>query len=79
VHAIVHLGHLRQCKITGASQFIVLLAFIATIVTIAFAGYYALKNTPYMVLVIGVFFGIAIAAEVILRLSTGRIVKTRSE
>lgn len=78
VHAIVHLGHLRKCHETGASQLIVSMALMTSLAAIGLSGYYAIQHSPYVIYLLCMFILIAFTTEVILRWKTGRAVKSRT-
>jgi amino acid transporter len=77
VHLIVHLGHLRLLRETGASALMVILAVLANLAAILLSAVYLSRNHPALLAYIGGFFVLALAIEIMLRALTGRTVSTR--
>lgn len=77
VHLIVHVGHLRLVRETGASLFGVALAALTNLAAIVLAVVYLSHNSPRLLIFIGGFFAISVVIELLLRLFTGRVVRSR--
>jgi amino acid transporter len=77
VHLIVHVGHLRLLRETGASALMVILAVVANFAAIILAIIYLSRHSPYLLVFIGGFFVVSVAIEAALRLATGRTVGSR--
>jgi len=77
VHFIVHVGHLRLRRETGASLPIVILAALSNLTAIVLAAAYLGRTAPDALIWIGVFFAGSVAIEVALRLATGRTIRSR--
>ena len=78
VHLIVHLGHFRVRRETGASAAILLLAILAALLAIGFAVSYSIKTSPNIIwFVLGALL-CAFVTEFLLHLFTGRRVQTRT-
>jgi len=78
IHAIVHLGHIFKIKETRASNFLVFLAIISIIIVIFLALNYSSKFNNNIGYYITSAFIIAFILEVILRLTTKRVIKKQS-
>lgn len=79
VHLIVHIGHLRLLKETGASLAIVVLAVLLNLTAIVLAGIYLSRSSPGLLLYIGGFFAVSVVLELALRRLTGRTVRARAD
>ncbi len=74
---IVHIGHLRILKKTGAAMGLVLAAIIVNFAAIVLSAIYLSNSQPTILAWIGVSFLLAFAVEIGLRLVTGRIIVKR--
>ena len=78
VHLIVHLGHFRVRRETGASAAILLLAILAALLAIGFAVSYSIKASPHIIwFVLGALI-CAFVTEFLLHQFTGRRIQTRT-
>jgi len=75
VHCIVHIGHLFKIKKTGASKILIILAIITITLVIGLALYYSSKHISNIGYYIAGAFVVSFALEVILRLTTNRVIK----
>lgn len=75
IQGFTHVGHLFKRQETGASTFIVVLAILGIFSTAFFAIDYTRRSNPDIVYyILGAFF-LAYLLEVILRISTGRVIQ----
>jgi len=77
IHMIVHVGHLRLLKKTGAALWLIVLAIGVNFGAIVLSAIYLSGKRPSILLWIGGFFAAAFALELLLRLLTGRVVLKR--
>ena len=77
VHGIVHFGHIFNIKKTGASLFMVSLAFVVILLVIVLSLYDQFISSPKVVYMIFAFILVSIITELVIRLTTKRIVKVR--
>jgi len=75
IHGFVHIGHLLKIKDTGASKLLVFLAIITIALAIILALNYTNRHIPHVGIFIASGFVLAFLLEVILRLTTKRVVK----
>jgi amino acid transporter len=78
VHLLVHLGHLRLLRETGASPVLVLTAILLILVAIVFASLYAFQAMPHILWLVAASMVAAMVTEVLLHRLTGRRVQTRT-
>jgi amino acid transporter len=78
VHLMVHLGHLRLLKETGASATLVLTAIVLILVAIVFASLYALQTLPHVLWLVAGSLVAAAIMEILLHRLTGRRIQTRT-
>jgi amino acid transporter len=78
VHLLVHLGHLRLLRETGASPMLVLTAILLILVAIVFASLYAFQAMPHILWLVAASMVAAMVTEVLLHRLTGRRVQTRT-
>ena len=76
-HLVVHVGHLRLRRDTGAPLAMIVLAILASFSAIAASTLYLWHKSPALLLGIGALAVIALAMELGLRLLTGRIIRAR--
>ncbi len=77
IHMIVHIGHLRLLKKTGASLILVLLAIVVNLGAIVLSAIYLSSRQPSILIWIGAAFVLAFAIEISLRFFTGRVIVKR--
>ncbi len=77
IHMIVHIGHLRVLKKTGASLVLVAAAIIVNLGAIVLSAIYLQGKHPAILVWIVGFIALAFAVEIALRVLTGRIVMRR--
>jgi amino acid transporter len=77
IHFIVHLGHLKLLRETGASRFMVVLAALTNLAAILLSLTYLARISPQIVIVIAGFFLTATLTEISLRLIYGRTIRSR--
>lgn len=77
IHMIVHIGHLRLLKQTGASLVLVLTAIIVNLGAIMLSAFYLSSRQPSILIWIGAAFALAFAIELGLRFFTGRVITKR--
>jgi len=78
VHLLVHLGHLRLLRETGASPLLVAVAIVLVLVAIVFALLYTLQALPHILWLVAGSLVLAMGMEVLLHRLTGRRVQTRT-
>jgi hypothetical protein len=78
VHLMVHLGHLRLLRETGASATLVLTAIVLILVAIVFASVYALQTLPHVLWLVAGSLAAAAILEMFLHRLTGRRIQTRT-
>jgi amino acid transporter len=78
VHLLVHLGHLRLLRETGASPTLVITAFVLILSAIVFASLYALQALPHILWLVAGSLVLALGMEVLLHRLTGRRIQTRT-
>jgi len=78
VHLMVHLGHLRLLRETGASATLVLTAIVLILVAIVFASVYALQTLPHVLWLVAGSLVAAAILEMLLHRLTGRRIQTRT-
>lgn len=74
IHVMVHIGHLFKIKHTKASKILVLLAILTITIAIVLALQYTSKHIPNVGYYIAGGFVLAFIIEVVLRLTTKRVV-----
>ena len=74
IHTIVHVGHFRIIKKTGASLFLILTAIIVNIIAISFSIIYLISKNPVTIIWTIGFFLSAFVIEIILRILSGRVI-----
>lgn len=79
IHMIVHLGHLRLLKETGANRLLILLAIAANAAAIGLGAWHLLDTSPMLLVWVAAFFLQAFGIEFALNLATGRAVQTRAD
>ncbi len=79
IHALVHIGHLIKIEETKASKALVVLAIIATFTAIVLALHYTSKHIPAVGYYIVGGFVLAFLIEIVLRLTTQRVVKKQTK
>lgn len=79
IHLIVHVGHLRLLKETGARPVLIVLAIMANGAAIILGAYHLGKTSPLLLAWIGAFFAAALAVETALHNIVGRSVKNRTD
>ena len=77
IHMIVHIGHLRLIKKTGASLWLVLAAIGVNLAAITLSAIYLSGKQPSILAWIIGFFIAAFVVEIMLRILTGRIIVKR--
>lgn len=77
VHFIVHAGHLRLVRETGASRLMILLAAFSNFTAIALSVAYLWRKSPDVLIFIGGFFMVSVLVEFLLRRITGRTIRSR--
>jgi amino acid transporter len=77
IHMIVHIGHLRLLKQTGASLILVLTAIIVNLGAIVLSAIYLSSRQPSILIWIGAAFVLAFGIEIGLRFFTGRVIVKR--
>jgi amino acid transporter len=77
VHFVVHVGHLRLLRKTGASLWTVLMAALTNLAAILLAVSFLSSESPGLLLFIAGFVAVSVIAELSLRLVTGRTVRAR--
>lgn len=77
VHFVVHVGHLRLLRKTGASLWAVLMAALTNLAAILLAVSFLSSESPGLLLFIAGFVAVSVIAELSLRLLTGRTVRAR--
>ncbi len=78
VHLMVHIGHVRLRRETGASLGMILLAIAATLLTIGFAVFYLAEDSPHIIWLVGVALTAALVAEALLQKLRGRVILPRT-
>ncbi len=78
IHALVHIGHLLNIKETKASKVLVIFAIVTIIVAIILALNYTGRHIPGVGYFIAGGFALAFMLEIILRVSTKRVIKKQS-
>jgi len=78
VHLVVHVGHLRLRRETGAPLAMIVLAIGLTLGAIGFASAYALQSSPHILWLVAGSLVTAFLAEGLLHRLTGRRVQTRT-
>lgn len=77
VHFIVHAGHLRLRRETGASLSMIVLAVATNFAAIALSVAYLVRKAPDVLVFIGGFFAVSALIEIFLRRVTGRTISAR--
>ncbi len=77
IHMIVHIGHLRLLKKTGASLWLVLAAIVVNLAAIVLSTIYLSGKQPSILAWIAGFIVAAFALEILLRALTGRVIVKR--
>lgn len=78
VHLMVHVGHLRLLRETGASAILVVTAIVLTFAAIVFASAYALQTLPHVLWLVAGGLASATVMETVIHRLTGRRVQTRT-
>ena len=78
VHLLVHLGHLRLLRETGASPTLVSTAIVLILVAIGYASLYAVRALPHILWLVAGSLVAATVMEVLLHRLTGRRVQKRT-
>ncbi len=79
IHSIVHIGHLFKIKQTGASKLLIYLAIITIAAVIVLALHYSAKHIHHIGYYIAGAFVVAFLLEVILRLTTKRVIRKQTK
>ena len=77
VHFVVHVGHLRLLRETGAFGLLVVVAALTNLAAIGLSTIYLSGKSPHLLILVGVLFALAVLIELSLRLLTGRSVRPR--
>ena len=77
VHFVVHVGHLRLLRETGAVRLLVVVAALTNLAAIGLSTIYLSGKSPHLLILVGVLFALAVLIELSLRLLTGRSVRPR--
>ena len=77
LHGVVHLGHLRLRRETGARTGLLVAAALATLGTVALALAFEIRRDPRAVWLLAGLFGLGLTLELLLRRTTGRRVRSR--
>ena len=77
VHFVVHAGHLRLLRKTGAIGLLVVMAALTNLAAIVLSAVYLSGKSPHLLILVGSLFALAVLIEVSLRLLTGRSVRPR--
>ncbi|VAW49074.1 hypothetical protein MNBD_GAMMA04-2092 [hydrothermal vent metagenome] len=77
IHAVTHIGHLKLLKQTGASQFLVIIAAVLSLVAMVLALIYISQHSDHIVVVLIGFVVTAATIEIILQKIAKREVKPR--
>jgi amino acid transporter len=77
VHFVVHAGHLRLLRETGATAVLVVMAALSNLAAILLSAVYLSGNSPYLLMLVGGLFLISVVIELVLRRATGRSVRPR--
>ena len=75
IHVFVHVGHLLKIRVTGANRAIILFSILTLMVTIVLALIYTARHVENIGYYIVGGFILSYALEMILRLSTKRVIK----
>jgi amino acid transporter len=78
IHALVHIGHLLKIQKTGASRPLVILAILTIAIAIILALRYTSGHIPNVGYFIAGGFVLAFAIEILLRMTTRRVVRGQS-
>ena len=79
IHSIVHIGHLFKIRQTGASKLLIYLAIITIAAVIVLALHYSAKHIHHIGYYIAGAFVVAFLLEVILRLTTKRVIRKQTK
>ena len=77
VHFVVHVGHLRLLRETGAVGILVVVAALTNLAAIGLSTVYLSGKSPQLLILVGSLFALAVLIELSLRLLTGRSVRPR--
>ncbi len=77
IHMVVHIGHLRLLKETGAQPWLIALAVLANLGAIGLSSYYLSQHAPFLLVWIAGFFAFSLVLELALRAKTGRVIGHR--
>lgn len=77
VHFVVHVGHLRLLRETGAVGLLVVVAALTNLAAIGLSTIYLSGKSPHLLILVGILFALAVLIELSLRLLTGRSVRPR--
>jgi amino acid transporter len=77
VHFVVHVGHLRLLRETGAVRLLVVVAALTNLAAIGLSTVYLSGKSPHLLILVGSLFALAVLIELSLRLLTGRSVRPR--
>jgi len=77
VHFVVHAGHLRLLRKTGAIGLLVVVAALTNLAAIGLSAVYLGGKSPHLLILVGGLFALAVLIELSLRLLTGRSVRPR--
>ena len=77
VHFVVHVGHLRLLRETGAVGTLVVVAALTNLAAIGLSTIYLSGKSPHLLILVGSLFALAVLIELSLRLLTGRSVRPR--
>ena len=77
VHFVVHAGHVRLLRETGAVGLLVVVAALTNLAAIGLSTIYLSGKSPHLLILVGVLFALAVLIELSLRLLTGRSVRPR--
>jgi amino acid transporter len=78
VHLMVHVGHLKLRRETGASSGLIGLAILLTLIAIGFASAYVLKSSPHILWLVAGSLLAAFVMEALLHKLTGRRIQKRT-
>jgi len=78
VHGLVHLGHLRKHKETGANPGVLIAALLASLVSIALAVSFVIRHTPKIIYLLVVFLVVSGGLEWLLQRISGREITART-
>ena len=77
VHFVVHAGHLRLLRETGAIGLLVVVATLTNLAAIVLSAVYLSGKSPHLLILVGSLFALAVFIELALRFLTGRSVRPR--